>query len=483
MFERELSRYHEIASRLGELPTEADLGWLRIDAQPARQALYTWVTRWAHAYTHSLLEAARGALAELSDWFSLAAAQLRSSVEGEEALVGALGALRGVQVRGPAVEAGWAPLKDRAAMLARFGVPLSPQDLETLDSLPRRWKELKALAEEARGRLAPVADSHRDRVRQEGDAFAAQVSAFRALFSGGAHFSYGARDTPYTEIDAAQAALAALESKQGEVEAREVLFEVTPGGYRELRRCREELRLLKRVWDSVELTRHTCDAWAATPWLYVDVEWMLASGRVLARGMRVAAPPPARDWDVYVGAAQELADLLASLPLVGLLRDPSMRPRHWKRLMRECGHSFELDTKRMPLGHVVALKLHAHAAAVEGIAAQASAEVGLETRLAAIDAAWLGLQLRFEPFEQTGVGVLCPPRAVLECLDEHEATLLGMIAHPFLGYFEEAVGVWRARLARVRAALEAWVGAQALWCLLQAVYAEAAGQIQVGGRS
>jgi dynein heavy chain len=481
MFERELSRYNKIASSLADLPTEASLGWIHVDAQPVRQALFTWVTRWTHAYTHSLLESARGALAELSAWIDKSAALLGSDVqEDEQALVAALGALRSVQVRGPAVEAGWVPLRDRAAMLARFGVPLGAEDLAMLDALPNRLVGLQALAAEARVRLMPVADTHRDRVRLEGDAFAAEAAAFCKRFSVGRHFSYEARADPYLEIDLAQAELAALEARQAEVEGRERLFELSPRGGEDLARCREELRMLKRVWDSVELTNHSCEWWAGTVWPAVDVEFMLASGRVLARGMKVAAPREAREWDVYVGAAQSLADVLAALPLVGLLRDPSIRPRHWKRLMRACGTSFHLDSKRMVLGSVLALRLHAHAAVVEGVAAQARGEVGLESRLASIDAAWLGLRFCFEPFEKTNVNVLCYPHAVLESLDEHETALLGMEAHPCLGYFEEAVGVWRARLAKVRAALEAWLGAQRLWCLLHAIYAEAAGQMQVG---
>lgn len=477
MFERELTRYNKIACSLADLPTEAVLGWLVVDAQPVRQALFTWVTRWTHAYTHSLLQSARGELAELNSWFDRAAGLLGSTPEDEEALVAALGALRSVEVRGAAVEAGWGPLGDRAAMLTRFGVPLSAHELAMLDSLPGRWDQLKALAAQARERLTSVADSHRDRVRLDCDAFAAQAAAFCSQFSAGRHFSYGARAAPYAEMDSAQSALAELEARQAEVEARGRLFELAPRGHGELRRCREELRMLKRVWDSVELTKHTCDAWAATPWPAVDVEWMLASGRVLARGMRVAAPRAAREWDVYTGASQALADLLAALPLVGLLRDPSLRSRHWKRLMRACGHSFTLDTKRMALGSVLSLRLHAHAADVEGVAAQARGEVGLEARLASIDATWLGLRLEFEPFGSTGVGVLRPPVAVLECLDEHESALLGMTADPCFGYFEGAVGVWRSRLARVRATLEAWLGAQRLWCLLEAIYFEAGGQV------
>ena len=44
---------------------------------------------------------------------------------------------------------------------------------------------------------------------------------------------------------------------------------------------------------------------------------------------------------------------------------------------------------------------------------------------------------------------LAPPPLVLESLDEHEALLQALAGNRFVGFFEEAIGAWRGKLAKV----------------------------------
>eukprot|EP00884_Botryococcus_braunii_P022565 jgi/Botrbrau1/8993/Bobra.0148s0096.1 len=53
-FEAEIARYRALLEEVQALPTSANIGYIRADALPIKQALTTWVTKWIYLYTHYL---------------------------------------------------------------------------------------------------------------------------------------------------------------------------------------------------------------------------------------------------------------------------------------------------------------------------------------------------------------------------------------------------------------------------------------------
>ena len=49
-----------------------------------------------------------------------------------------------------------------------------------------------------------------------------------------------------------------------------------------------------------------------------------------------------RAWDCATGLENYVKNFLTTLPLVGELKQPSMRPRHWKQLMQATGVQFSM---------------------------------------------------------------------------------------------------------------------------------------------
>jgi dynein heavy chain len=290
--------------------------------------------------------------------------------------------------------------------------------------------------------------SYAELLKEEAEAFTAEVAAFRADFRDKAPFAYECgSDSAYTLMDEWQAKLLTIEDKADALRDREHLFDARVHPWKDLALCRTELGQLKLLWDHAVLIECIFGAWQATPWAKVDCDACYGHSKrlqsqVAALEKRVRA---ASNWGVYKGTMTAVAEMLVTLPLVQDLRDEAMRERHWKKLMRTCGRTFVLDAK-FCLRDLFRLQLHKFADAVGDIVEQSRQEIKIDKHLQKIDSAWLVLALEYSMFKATGVKVIVEASLgpVFEALDEHEAALQGMMGNRFVGFFENQVSSWRS---------------------------------------
>jgi len=55
-FEEKIKRYRDLEDEIKELTASKTFGWIRVDAKPIKQALYSWACRWTFAYKQYLLD-------------------------------------------------------------------------------------------------------------------------------------------------------------------------------------------------------------------------------------------------------------------------------------------------------------------------------------------------------------------------------------------------------------------------------------------
>ena len=70
MFSERLDELQELQAEITELSHSVDVGFLRINSQPIKQALVTWVTKWIYAYTSFLGDYGTGRLQWLHQFMS-----------------------------------------------------------------------------------------------------------------------------------------------------------------------------------------------------------------------------------------------------------------------------------------------------------------------------------------------------------------------------------------------------------------------------
>jgi dynein heavy chain len=134
------------------------------------------------------------------------------------------------------------------------------------------------------------------------------------------------------------------------------LFEVQTPDFKQIKQCRKEVKLLKNLWDYAHVVQSTIADWKKTRWREINAEAMDTECKKFARDIR-SLDKEMRGWDAYMGAENDVKNLMISLRAITELQNPTIRDRHWQELMQATGVSFEMN-EHTSLADLLALKLH-----------------------------------------------------------------------------------------------------------------------------
>eukprot|EP00966_Prymnesium_polylepis_P205938 4772177-Prymnesium_polylepis.1 len=139
---------------------------------------------------------------------------------------------------------------------------LSEEYLDMLDQAPFNWDVTRKATYNSRERLSPLQALQAEKIKERAEDFGLRVQDFRQSFSSQAPFKFAVAEECYVQMDRWNAQIDTIEADAKQLQELEQLFDVTINHWKEIRQCREELRWLKQVCDSLELRTLT---WRVPP--------------------------------------------------------------------------------------------------------------------------------------------------------------------------------------------------------------------------
>lgn len=153
--------------------------------------------------------------------------------------------------------------------------------------------------------------------------------------------------------------------------------------------------------------------------------------------------------DAYDELKAQVEAITRALPLIGLLRCPAMRPRHWDELMDLCGHTFTRGSG-FCLGDLLQMSLHRHEGAVRAIVARSEIELDMEGSIEEIAATWESLELEFVPSQlRESLQIIAVVQEVVDAYSDHQITLQTMRCSKGIQVFSSIIADWLRKLSQV----------------------------------
>lgn len=112
-----------------------------------------------------------------------------------------------------------------------------------------------------------------------------------------------------------------------------LLFGVGVVDFKQLKQCNKELRLLKQLWDYINIICSSFDDWKTTFWSDINVEQMDMDCKRFAKDIR-QLDKDMRTWDAFINAEMTVKNMITSLHAVSDLQNTAIRDRHWHQLMQ-----------------------------------------------------------------------------------------------------------------------------------------------------
>ena len=134
------------------------------------------------------------------------------------------------------------------------------------------------------------------------------------------------------------------------------LFEVQIPDFKQIKQCRKDVKMLKSLWDYVNIVRSTFEDWKQTKWREINADSMDSECKKFAKEIR-GLDKEMRAWDAYTGVENDVKNMMTSLRAVTELQNPAIRDRHWQELMKATGVTFSMN-EGTTFSDMLSLNLH-----------------------------------------------------------------------------------------------------------------------------
>jgi dynein heavy chain len=517
MFDAHMAEYSDVQRQIHELKTPVDLGWVRVNAQPVKQAMSIWVSKWGFQWSQYVFDDILGKLNELEELMARLDRAIAKEVlvEGsspevvdKEALMQVMAVLRDVRNVEHSVMAMFGPLRDEVELLKKHEMgaqiaesKIAGKDLQTyLEEAPQKFEIMLRKRQDKEEAILPYRNKECDAVIRRKGQLSTEVSAMRSTYKLAAPFSHelvakelgdfsgtsaaGGEGEPaaqkkliakaYSILEQLEAELETHRSKKEELTSLEDLFALEEGKYQDMDETAEEQEWLKKLWDFDSMLTFTFEAWQQTLWTEIDTEELEDRTKQLAKQVKGlgAQRTGIRRWDLYKEIEARVKNMGVVLPLINELHSPAMRDRHWQTLSKEChAKSINPSEPRFCLEDLLELQLHLYVDNVSEIVETAEKELKIEKKLTHIEQLWVSNTLSFYPHKDTEFMLMRPTEEVLDSLDQNQLELQAMFGMgKSVEHFRVAVLQWQRTLGTVETVLKQWVSVCKQWAALESIF-------------
>ena len=286
-------------------------------------------------------------------------------------------------------------------------------------------------------------------------------------------------------LDEVQSTVIKLDQELSEFEFVAKSFgyaEILKGSTAVLRSVKDELSLVKALWDSVHEREAVCASYLAQRLVNVQADAMEEEIKGMVKKLRELKID--KKSDCFVGEMDSVRKWLLFVPLMAELKDPSMRDRHWASLLVVVKQPPQpVDAASITVGALWKMELFKFADGVGELGDQAKQEGKMEKFLARMTEIWGKTKFMFTPHKSVGSSMATaaehsrPPVKVMKMVDEdfdlledHQVQVQNMFASRFFATFESEIVRWQKALANVSEVVGLLSEVQKSWSFLENLF-------------
>ena len=488
-FETEIQRLKSIQATVGKYNSPVDIGWLRIDTNPAKKQVSLHAMKWINTFTDYILESVVATAYKIYEFMEKVKTglviEVKENGKNNANLFSVMAIIRDVRKYMEFFSEVYEPQNECMQLLRAHGVDTIRHSVagkniqEFLEEMPLLWEATVKKTMKKKEEILPMQMDSIDALKSDLDDFVLLIRSFRGEFRQNAPFKYnGSVAKAYDILNTYAGQLETLEMKVHEFREFEDLFELQQSNYLELSETRQEIKQLKDLWDFKSMVMHIYSNWRTSLWKDVNTEDLEHQNRKLRKHLkdRGNSSPVIKGWQIFRDIDALIATMNVALPLVHDLHSDAMRKRHWSCLARICNVKIiDPNDAKFTLDDMMSLNLHLHKDAIEEVIETATKELKIEKKLAEIEEIWSRMQIDYVAHKDTEMFIPRPTEELVESIESHQMELQGIFGMgKFMDFFKEKVIHWQTLLRVVDDTLRMWLAVVKSWTGLESIFLSSA---------
>jgi len=503
LFDAEIARLTVFESKIAEIKDFIDIHWIRVKSDKLREALNIEVRKWIDKYSSYLRNDLMQKLSNMQQFVKDVEDGIKQIPKGTDTaeekaeLDKVMNLLRDMkevfEVTGKVDKNGKTmidTLRDSVQILKKHGIPIEEQVIDQIENTKSSLKDINSKSSEARELINPLQMKETENIKSEARDFNREVDSFLKEFK---------QKLPYELVNATQGdithsyelieqyfdRIGKLEEVAKKLNAKEALFGIQRTDFKKLKEYKNELKLLKYMWDMIAYVEGLFGDWYVMPWKEIkSTEDMMQELRTIKDKVMSQNNPKNRSikkWGSFRGLEERIKQMNILLEQVDKLHSDCIKERHWvdlikciEKVIKTDKLEFKLEDlikQDFKLKDLISLELFRFQDDVTELHALATKQAQMERQLSQIEAFWDKAELKMEVKKGGEVPLLAKLDDVITRIEDDAQKLANMLSQTkYVMYFKDRVDKLQDTNKRMNAVIEIWIKVQRKWENLEPIF-------------
>ncbi|XP_037870398.1 dynein axonemal heavy chain 2 isoform X3 [Bombyx mori] len=363
------------------------------------------------------------------------------------------------------------PITDQMQTLAKFEVELSSDMVARHENIPVIWAEYLALLEEAKKALELNKDKFKADLLEQAEVFKEAAKTFCEDFYETLPCSseVTGKDA-ISQLKAFRDQLNALRAQEQQIRDGLAVFNLTTPVNLDLQKMEKELEKLEEVWGLVFQWEESWEKYKTQTFWEMETDEMEENVMFLFRNFnRLSRQLKDKGWDVIETTRVKVDAFRRTLPLIGDLKNPCMRERHWERIKTLMAVEFDENSEDFKLEVIMRLNFQAYSDEIAEISNAATMELNIENGLKAIREVWKNTTYEMQQHKGEMYRIK-NVEDVMQFLEDHQVQLSSMKSTKYVEPFIKEVDYWEKSLGYVAECIEIALQVQRRYLYLESIF-------------
>eukprot|EP00117_Sycon_ciliatum_P048716 scpid847/ scgid34643/ Dynein heavy chain 5, axonemal; Axonemal beta dynein heavy chain 5; Ciliary dynein heavy chain 5 len=471
-FEEEIRDYQRAINEITGLKETCNVGPLAICTNNLKHALVAESRRWIMFFCKHMNEKYRNMMEELVSFMDDCQRKLNREIKDLDDVRLAMATLKRLRENGVRFDHNATPIEDTYTFLNKHGFHPHRDEVERVDSLRYRWERVSNKASDVQVHLASVQPHFRQDLLEKVAAFKIDTVDFFSSYADDGPMVQGLEPIEASDrLVAYQIRFDDLWRKYMAYSDGEELFGLDVNEYPELDAIRKELNLLQKLYGLWNSVNTTFDRYSGIVWTDMDLEKMNNELQEFQNRCR-KLPKALKEWPAFHNLKQMIDDMNEICPLLEMLSNKSMQPRHWERISKLTKHNLDVEAPQFMLKSVLDADILVFKEDVEDICIAAVKEKDIEAKLKGVISDWSFRELEFSEFKNRGEMLLKSDHIseAISSLEDSLMVLSSLMSNRYNTHFKKKIQTWVQKLSSTSDIVESWMQVQNLWVYLEAVF-------------
>ncbi|KAM3963696.1 LOW QUALITY PROTEIN: dynein heavy chain 2, axonemal kl-2 [Aphomia sociella] len=363
------------------------------------------------------------------------------------------------------------PISDEIMTLAKFEVELSADMVTRHENIPLIWAEYLAVLEEAKKALEINKEKFKTELLEQAEVFKEAAKEFCEDFYKSAPCSsdVSGKDA-MSQLKSFRDQLNALRAQEQQIRDGLAVFNLTTPVNLDLQKMEKELEKLEEVWGLVFQWEESWEKYKTQTFWEMETDEMEENVMFLFRNFnRLSRQLKDKGWDIIDTTRVKVDAFRRTLPLIGDLKNPCMRERHWDRIKVLMGVEFDQNSEDFKLELIMRLNFQAYAEDIAEISNAATMELNIENGLKTIREVWKNTTYEMQ-HHKGDMYKIKNVEEVMQFLEDHQVQLSSMKSTKYVEPFIKEVDYWEKSLGYIAECIEISLQVQRRYLYLENIF-------------